>query len=262
MGQIRYLVCHLLEYTKLILAIVKIVNVNIIYIFASRFFKKSLEFTLFFRNPQLFLGTVKCCWEPWDTLSNPQELSGIWYELQLEPKQMKSNDWSIYFRKIDRMVEVWIKIWKITRDEMWRRYHKSWANLNAGSFLQLHQISPTGLPENRLNSILNDHIQMICLCKYTTAIALIPQHIKLNNFEKKLFYVACLNLFLFNIESFSKSFHFHPPHLFVVSKEAFIVRSACSAAADEVFHMIIICIVMIMIIIIFSPYQWWSCSYY
>ena len=145
----------------------------ILFYFDPRFFKNSLEFTLFFRNPQLFLGTVKCSWEPWGTLSNPQGLPGIWHELQLEPKQMKSNDWSIYFRKIDRMVEVWIKIWKITRDEMWRRYHKSWANLNAGSFLQ-HQISPTGLPENRLNSILNDHIQMICLCKYTTAIALIP----------------------------------------------------------------------------------------
>ena len=68
-------------------------------------------------------------------------------------------------------------------------------------------------------------------------------------------YVACINLFLFNIESFSKYFHFHPPHLFVVSKEAFIVRSACSAAADEVVHIIIICIVVIMIIITFSPYQ-------
>ena len=61
--------------------------------------------------------------------------------------------------------------------------------------------------------------------------------------------------FFLTLRVLANIFIFILPHLFVVSKEAFIVRSACSAAADEVVHIIIICIVVIMIIITFSPYQ-------
>ena len=69
--------------------------------------------------------------------------------------------------------------------------------------------------------------------------------------------LSCLLFFIY-VERFGIYFHFHPPHLFVVSKEAFIVRSACSAAADGVCQVIVICNIVIKVIILFSPNKYFQ----
>lgn len=90
-------------------------------------------------------------------------------------------------------------------------------NLNAGSFS--YEMGPFSLPE-KMNCKL--FVQTI-------------QHVN-NTSSYAVRHLIFINLFVINIKSFDEYFD---SHLFVASVVAFIVRSACSAAAGEVLRVIL-----------------------